>query len=157
VSNTTPKATVTIRRPLRAGTGAVLFGVLDLFLAGAVVVAHGLLGKLFWGALLILAVVTTIRMARSAVVVTPDGLTLRDTLRTHRLSWSQVQYISPASDDPAFRAIGVVTRDGRQLRCAALMALRFERSSDPRLQKLYERLNGHLQLARAEGRCPPVD
>jgi hypothetical protein len=68
-----------------------------------------------------------------------------------------VQYISPATEDPAFFAIGVVTHDGRRLRCYALSPMRSERKWEPRMQRLYERLNAHHEAARMNGRCRAAD
>jgi hypothetical protein len=115
-----------IRRPVRSAVGAGLLGIVTLFALGGVVSAHSVSGVIVWGLLLVLAASAAVRMARSGIVVDQNGLMVRDTVRTRRIEWGQVQYISPATDDPAFRAVGVVTQDGR-VRCYALSALRFER------------------------------
>lgn len=139
-----------IRRPGRAAAGAVVLGsagVLALIGIGSV---HSLAGRFFFGLVVVLDAVAVVRTARSGVEVGSDGLVVRGTLRTRRFGWDEVQYISPPSDDPAFRAPGVVTRHGRA-RCYALGALRFESASAPRVRRPYERLSQHVAAVRANG------
>ncbi len=157
-------STEIIRRPVKVVTGAVVLGLLDVFLVAALAVVNTLSGGIFFGLLLVLAVVATVRMARSGVVVDPSGLTVRGTFRTHRIPWDQVLYIAPATDDMAHSAISVMTRDGTRVRCHGLAAMRIDLvrwgpsfRDGPPFRQLYARLNQHLEIARADGRCPALD
>ena len=46
------------------------------------------------GLLVVLDALAVVRMARSRVVVGPNGLVVRDTFRTRRIGWEEVQYRS---------------------------------------------------------------
>jgi hypothetical protein len=100
------------------------------------------------------AVAGAVRMARSGVYVTQDGITVRDLVRTRHLRWHDICDISAASDDSTFRTLGIVMRDGTRVRCFALSPMRFEDLSGHRFQLLHERLARQVERARADGRCP---
>lgn len=143
-----------IRRPGRRALGTLSLGVVDGFLLVGLLSTHRAADFVVGVALLSVAIYVTAGMWRSGVAVTREGLTVRNTLRTRHVPWSRIVFISPASDDPAFRAVGIATVGGERVRCHALGAMRWEGASHPRIQKLYERLNDHLEAARADGRTP---
>jgi len=136
-----------VRRPGRAAAGAALLAVIGVVGFAGIASVHSVAGRVFFGLVVVLDAVAVVRMARSGVVVGPSGLVVRDTLRTRHIAWDDVEYISPPSDDPAFRAVGVVTRHGR-IRCSALGALRFESAQAPRVRRPYARLSSHFETAR---------
>jgi len=131
------EGTELIRRPVRAAAGAAVLaavGVVALIGIGSV---QSLGGRIFFGLVVVLDVVLVVRTARSGVVVGPDGLVVRHTLRTRRIGWDEVEYISPPEQDP-HRAVGVVTREGR-VTCFALGAFRWETAWVPEVRRPYER------------------
>jgi len=79
------------------------------------------------------------------VWVDHDGLTLRQLFRTRRIRWSDVDRISPATEDWQ-KYVGIVLKDGRRIRCAALGAGRGERSA--RLDPYVRTLNDLFSTAR---------
>ena len=79
------------------------------------------------------------------VWVDRDGLTLRQLFRTRRIRWSDVDRISPATEDWQ-KYVGIVLEDGRRIRCAALGAGRGERSA--RLDPYVRTLNDLFSTAR---------
>jgi Bacterial PH domain len=144
----------TIRRPARAAGGAAVLLALAVFFAVGVVFGGGGVGPVVLAVLAVLAIVGAYRMAVSGVYVNADGITLRDALRTRHIPWWEVRGISPATDDAAFRTLGILTSDGGRVRCAALTSNRFEDVDGQRFQLMHERLERQLERARAEGRCP---
>ncbi|HKE64054.1 MAG TPA: PH domain-containing protein [Micromonosporaceae bacterium] len=149
---TYPPKVETLRRPWRAAIGAAgLAAVAVFFVAGIPSAAP--VGQMILIVLAGLAVVAAVRMARSGVYVTEDGITVRDTLRTRQLGWRQIQEISAASDDQRFRTLGIVTTDGRRVRCYALSTAFLEDPASQRFQVMHERLSRQLRHARAAGRA----
>lgn len=145
--------TEVINSPVRNIVGSAILSLVVLFGAAGTVIADSLFGKAFYLLVTVAGGTAVVRAARAAVVVRQDGLVIRDTVRTRRVPWSDVHDIWSAAEDPAFRAVSVVTTTGH-IRCSALGAFRRESPYSPRLRRLYERLHRHLGAARADGRCP---
>jgi len=148
---TYPPKEETLRRPWRAAVGAAVLAALAVFFVVGVPSA-GTIGQVILIVLAGLAVVAAVRMARSGVYVTEDGITVRDTLRTRHLGWREIRDISPASDDQRFRTLGIVTADGTRIRCRALSTAMLEDPSSHPFQVMHQRLSRQLERARAAGR-----
>jgi hypothetical protein len=144
----------TLRRPGRAAGGAAAFLLLAAFFAFGTTTAGGVVGGAALVVLSALSVIGAVRMARSGVYVTRDGITVRDALRTRRLPWRDIREISAATADPAFRMLGIVMSDGTRVRCTALATMLFEDATNYRFQLMQERLEQQLARARSDGRCP---
>lgn len=140
-----------LRRPLRAALSVALLGVVDLVLAGLLVRAGSLGGALFPAAALAVMLYGTVGAALARIEVGPDGVVVRNGWRVRRIPWADVVFISPATDDPAFRTVGVATRNGPRVRCFAIGAMRWESTQSPVQQRMYEQLHDRLTAARAAG------
>jgi hypothetical protein len=144
---------VLIRRHLQWAIGSAFVGLCLtcalLLLLGFLVTAHWVgaaivvapaayLGYAFWG------------VVHVGIWVDNDGLTMRQIFWTRRIRWTDVDRISPAGEDWQ-KYVGVVLKDGRRIRCAALGAGRIERASrlDPYVQQ--------LQALKEEASRQPLD
>lgn len=139
-----------IRRPERAAAGAAGLGFVGVVALIGVGSVQSVGGRIFFGLVVVLDAVLVIRTARSGVVVGPDGLVVRHTLRTRQIRWDEVEYISTPEQD-AHRAVGLVTRGGR-VTCYALGAFRWETAWAPEVRRPYERLSRYFAAVRAEPR-----
>jgi PH (Pleckstrin Homology) domain-containing protein len=139
---------VVLRRPRQIVAVMTFFVPYDcVIVTGALAAAITRAGA--WLALLLpyatVCVVITVRMARVAVIAGPDGLTLRQTWRTLRFAWADVDHVAPATADP-LRYVRVTLRDGRRIRCSALCTGRME---DPAtLDPHAARLNALIRIHR---------
>jgi len=135
-----PGKRILIRRRFQFIVGVAGFGV---FFGGFF---FGFLGFLFvggWIGAAVLAVPTVLcglifwGVAHIGLWVDADGLTLRSTFVKTRIAWVDVDHISPATEDWQ-KYVGIVLRDGRRVRCAALGAALGEPSArlDPYVQQL---------------------
>jgi hypothetical protein len=132
---------VVLRRRGRAAAVAAGLGILDAFLflligflrnpaerAAAVVV----LGVLLYG---------TAGTALARVEAGPAGVVLRNGWRVRKVSWDVVRKISPPSEDPVSRTLGIVLLGGKRLRCAAVAPLPWEAADSPAQRRLYADLD----------------
>jgi hypothetical protein len=143
-----------LRRPLRAALSAALLGLSDLVLTGLLINAGSLTGALFLAAALAVMVYGTVGAARARIEVDHDGVVVRNGWRVRRIPWTDVVFISPATDDPAFRTVGVATRNGPRIRCFAVGAMRWESTESPVQRRMYQQLHQRLVAARAAGLAP---
>jgi len=146
-----------LRRPWRAALSVALLGVVDLLLAGLLVRAGSLGSALFLAAALAVMLYGTVGAALARIEVDHDGVVVRNGWRVRRISWPDVVFISPATDDPAFRTIGVATRNGPRVRCFAVGAMRWESTQSVVQRRMYEQLHERLVAARAAGLAPDRD
>jgi hypothetical protein len=149
--------TVVLRRPWRAALGTALLGVVDVLLLLLCISAGSLGGTLLFAAALAVMLYGTVGTALARVEIDSDGLVVRNGWRVRRISWRQVLFISPATDDPAFRTVGVAVVGGPRVRCFAVGSMRWENAHSAVQRRAYEQLQAHLLAARADGRAPAFD
>jgi Bacterial PH domain len=92
------------------------------------------------GVILVFSLWGSYAIMRTSVIVSPAGMTVRNTISTRRLAWSEVQGISPASADP-MHYVRIMLTDGHVIRCAALAPTRFGGT------RVLDRIAGELQQA----------
>lgn len=146
-----------LRRPLRAALSATLFGLADLVLVELLITTGQLIGTLFVAAALAVMLYGTVGAALARIEVDQDGVVVRNGWRVRRIPWPDVMFISPATDDPAFRTVGVATRNGPRVRCSAVGAMRWESRESPVQRRMYAQLHQRLLTARAYGLAPRHD
>jgi hypothetical protein len=143
-----------LRRPGRVAAAIIPLVIVDVLLIFLLLSAGGLPGALFFGVALVVMVYGTVGTARARVDIGADGVVIRNGWRVRRIPWREVAFISPATDDPAFKSVGVATVGGPRVRCFAVGSLRWENAHSPVQHQMYEALNAHLLAARAAGRAP---
>jgi hypothetical protein len=105
--------TVTLSRPFPTAIGAASL------LLGAVILGVGsttLSARLVFSPVALVMGLAGVRLLMLAVVIRPDGLTIRNLLRTHHLDWAQVAAVVDRSDAWLGRKPGVRTTAGRIIR-----------------------------------------
>jgi PH (Pleckstrin Homology) domain-containing protein len=112
-----------IRHLPRTIAGCLVVAALYGLCVFAVVSSPTTGGKVALGVLALIGVALMIRIIRAGVVVTEDGLVVRNWLRTHAVEWSRVDSFSPARDDLRHHTLGLVLADGRRLPCPAVQQL----------------------------------
>jgi len=148
---------VVLRRPWRAAFGTALLGAVDVLLLLLLVSAGSLGSALLFAAALAVMFYGTVGTALARVEIDGDGVVVRNGWRVRRISWRQVLFISPATDDPAFRTVGVAVVGGSRIRCFAVGSMRWENAHSAVQRRVYEQLQAHLVAARADGRAPACD
>ena len=102
-------------------------GVITLLLVGvcvfAVVQSPTRDRKIALGVIAVLAAVVLVRIGRSGVVVTEDGLVIRNWWRSHTVPWRQIVGFSSADEDHQHRTVGLNLVGDRRLSCPALQTL----------------------------------
>lgn len=146
---------VRLRRHLPYVIGIVVLGILA-GICDTVLIVLLLIPNLTAAAIVVAFSVLTswalIGQIRVGVVADAGGLILHQLFRTRRIRWQDIERISPATDDVA-KYVGVITKDGRRIRCAALGAGRLERSA--RLNSYVDELNAFLREAQAVQKSVP--
>jgi hypothetical protein len=148
---------VVLRRPWRAAFNTALLGAVDLLLLLLLLSAGNPGSALLLTAALAAMLYGTAGTALARIEIDSDGVVVRNGWKVRRLSWSQVLFISPATDDPAFRTVGVAVLGGSRIRCFAVGAMRWESAHSAAQQRVYQKLQAHLLAARADGRAPAYD
>ena len=118
--------------------------------------SDGVIGLVVLG---VAAAVALVRIIRGGVLVTEDGIVIRNWVRSYPLPWSRISAFSPASDDKRNYTVGVLTTDGRRVSCSALRFLGgFSFVGPPRYEQLAaqntaaDRLADYIDRAERAGR-----
>jgi PH (Pleckstrin Homology) domain-containing protein len=113
--------------------------------------AHGWLVAAIASLAGVASVRAIVRAARIAVIADADGVTVRNLIRTRRVAWIDVSRIVPPSADD-YRCVRIECRNGRQIRCKAVVASVFQRAR--RLDHIADDLAALLGPSAASAEMP---
>lgn len=143
---------VRLVRRVRATSQSAVFGLLAAFLLAGLATARSVAGSVGLVALAAACAYVAVRAARASVTFNASGIVVRDAFRTHRLAWSEVSGLAPATDDFGHGTAVILTVDERRVRLFALNGIGFMVDNSFEYQQICARVADLIDHGKAPAR-----
>jgi hypothetical protein len=143
---------VRLVRRSRTVSQTAVFGLISAFLLAGLVTADSVPGSVGLVAVAAACAYAAVRSARASVTFNASGIVVRDTFRTHRIAWTEVTGLAPATDDFGHRTAAILTADERRVRLFALNSVGFWSDNSYAYQQICARAGDLIDRGRATAR-----